>query len=56
MIREHEVLANSLESVVENLDQLIEQAVKDKVTVEELIDRLDVYRHSLRRVAKIVKG
>lgn len=58
MSREHdkEIIAYSLESVVEDLDTIIKVATKDAVDVNQLIDRLDTYRNSLSRVAKLVKG
>lgn len=55
MRREHEVLAASLEAVAENLDQLVVDAIADQCTLAEFIDRIDVYRHSLRRQAALIK-
>ena len=55
MIREHEVLASSMEAVVDNLDQLLKKAVEEKWTAEQIIDAVDHYRASLKRIAGCIK-
>lgn len=55
MKREHEVLANSMTAVAENIRELVEQAVKEGWTVEVLIEALNHYRASLERIVGSIK-
>lgn len=53
--REHEILANSMEAVVENLDVLVQDAVKNEDDVDQLLTRVKDYTNSLRRVTSLIK-